>query len=387
MVGIYFKTNHMPVRFLIYVGDHRADAAAGRRHRRAPQARLGHRDGAGRDPAARAGQPGGALRLGPLPRRPSADRPLSDAAAQLAVRPRRGRGGALRPRRARAPTSSSSSWRTSRRPSCGPRRARSPRKAFALWRQAGAVAAVRVNPLETCGREDLVGVLPARPDIVMMSKVGTPEQVRALEQATGGAVELVPNIETAAGLLRACDIARASPRVSAHAGRERGHGRRPRHRAQPRRRGARLRARALPASSAAPRGVEAIDCPYTFSDVEGRGGRRALRAAPRLPHEEPGRSVARRGDQPVLHARTSTRATRRIVAAFEKARAQGKERAKVDGALIEVPIYAAAKRLLESAARSDRGGEENHAKQRLRRTPGSATGRCSPQARITPSAK
>jgi citrate lyase beta subunit len=40
---------------------------------------------------------------------------------------------------------------------------------------------------------------------------------------------------------------------------------------------------------------------------------------------------------------------KRIVAAFEKARAAGKERAKVDGALVEVPIYAAAKRLLDSA--------------------------------------
>jgi citrate lyase subunit beta/citryl-CoA lyase len=37
---------------------------------------------------------------------------------------------------------------------------------------------------------------------------------------------------------------------------------------------------------------------------------------------------------------------KKIVAAFEKARAAGKERAKVGGALIEVPIYAAAKRLL-----------------------------------------
>jgi len=39
---------------------------------------------------------------------------------------------------------------------------------------------------------------------------------------------------------------------------------------------------------------------------------------------------------------------RKIVSAFEKARAAGKDRAKVDGALIEVPIYAAAKRLLSS---------------------------------------
>jgi citrate lyase subunit beta/citryl-CoA lyase len=43
---------------------------------------------------------------------------------------------------------------------------------------------------------------------------------------------------------------------------------------------------------------------------------------------------------------------RRIVAAFENARAAGKDRAKVDGALIEVPIYAAAKRLLGSSGHS-----------------------------------
>jgi citrate lyase subunit beta/citryl-CoA lyase len=59
------------------------------------------------------------------------------------------------------------------------------------------------------------------------------------------------------------------------------------------------------------------------------------------------------------HARVINRAltpslarAKRIVAAFEKARAQGKDRAKLDGALIEVPVYAAAKRLIESGGRS-----------------------------------
>jgi citrate lyase subunit beta/citryl-CoA lyase len=50
--------------------------------------------------------------------------------------------------------------------------------------------------------------------------------------------------------------------------------------------------------------------------------------------------------------KTELARARKIVVAFEKARAAGKDRVKVDGALIEVPIYAAAKRLLESAARS-----------------------------------
>src|SRR5207344_1133475 len=48
-------------------------------------------------------------------------------------------------------------------------------KAFDLWRRAGAVAGVRVNPLETCGRDDLAAI--ARADVVMMSKVAAPEQV------------------------------------------------------------------------------------------------------------------------------------------------------------------------------------------------------------------
>src|SRR5688572_33358830 len=73
------------------------------------------------------------------------------------------------------------------------------REVFDRWRNAGAVAAVRINPLEACGNEDLLGVLAGRPDIIMMSKVDRPEQVKALEKATGGSLELVPNVETAAG--------------------------------------------------------------------------------------------------------------------------------------------------------------------------------------------
>ena len=71
------------------------------------------------------------------------------------------------------------------------------------WRAAGAIAAVRINPLESCGNEDLIGVLAGRPDVILMSKVVSAEQVVALEKATGGTVDLVPNVETAAGLVNA----------------------------------------------------------------------------------------------------------------------------------------------------------------------------------------
>ena len=228
-------------------------------------------------------------------------------------------------------------------------RARALAKAlYDRWRAAGAIVAVRVNPLESCGRDDLVAVLAAKPDAVMMSKVAAPEQVRALEQATGGAFDLVPNIETAGGLIRTFDIVRASPRVIAalmasedmvaDLGTTRS------------RAGAELayaRARFLVECRAA--GVEAIDCPYTFSDA--RGATADVRYAKRLGYRAkslvtPAHAAAINRaltPQPAEIARA-----RRIVAAFEKARAAGRERATVDGALIEVPIYAAARRLIES---------------------------------------
>ncbi|HXM82996.1 MAG TPA: CoA ester lyase [Burkholderiales bacterium] len=225
-------------------------------------------------------------------------------------------------------------------------------QALELWRKAGAVPAVRINPLDSGGLEDLVGVLASRPQIIMLSKVALPEQVQALEQATGGAVELVPNVESAAGLLRAYLIAKASKRVSAlllasedmvadlgtarsRTGEELAY----------------VRARFLVECRAA--GVEAIDCPYTFSDVQGAvadakwakrlGYRMKSLVAP---------SHARAVNAVFTPSPAELRKARKIVAAFERARAAGRDRAKVGGALIEVPIYAAAKRLLESAAHS-----------------------------------
>ena len=222
-------------------------------------------------------------------------------------------------------------------------------EALDRWRTAGAVAAVRINPLDRGGREDLAGVLAARPDLILMSKVESAEQVKALEAATGGAVDLVPNVETAAGLVNTVSIGKASKRVVAlllasedmvaDLGTVRTRG------------GAELayaRARFLVECRAA--GVEAIDCPYTFSDVKGAAA--DTRYAKSLGYRM--KSVVDPG-----HARAvnkvlapDVKGARRIVAAFDKARAKGKERASLDGALIELPVYAAAKRLLESAAQT-----------------------------------
>jgi citrate lyase subunit beta / citryl-CoA lyase len=236
-------------------------------------------------------------------------------------------------------------------PELRPRARELSRRVFDRWRAAGAVAAVRVNPLETCGNEDLLGVLAGRPDVIMMSKVASAQQVLALDKATGGAVELVPNVETAAGLMNAFQIAKASPRVAAmlvasedmvaDLGTARSRGG---HEL------AYVRARFLVECRAA--GVEAIDCPYTFSDV--RGAVADARYAKSLGYRM--KSLADPAHAKAINAvftpsKSDLAKAGKIVAAFEKARAAGKERAKVGGALIEVPIYAAAKRLLESAGR------------------------------------
>lgn len=219
---------------------------------------------------------------------------------------------------------------------------------YARWRAAGALVAVRVNPLETCGREDLRAVLAGKPDIVMMSKVASPEQVRKLARITGRHVELVPNVETAAGLIRTYDIVRASPQVTAalmasedmvaDLGSTR---------SRTAEELAYARSRFLVECRAA--GVEAIDCPYTFSDA--RGAAAEARRARRLGYRA--KSLVAPAHAAALNRVFSPSAAeiaraRRIVAAFERARAAGRERAHVGGLLVEVPIYAAARRLLDS---------------------------------------
>ena len=217
---------------------------------------------------------------------------------------------------------------------------------YARWRARGKLVGVRVNPLETCGRDDLAAVLGGRPDIVMMSKVATPEQVRALAKIVGRGIELVPNIESAAGLVRTLDVVRASPQVTAalvasedmvaDLGTERS------------RTGEELayvRARFLVECRAA--GVEAIDCPYTFSDV--RGAAAEARHAKVLGYRA--KSLVTPTHAAAINRVFTPNATeiaraRRVVAAFARARAAGRDRALVDGLLVEVPVYAAAQRLL-----------------------------------------
>jgi citrate lyase subunit beta / citryl-CoA lyase len=227
------------------------------------------------------------------------------------------------------------------------------------WRRAGVIVAVRVNPLARGGNDDLAAAMRGRPDIVALPKVAEPEHVVELDRAIGrlegehgipaGTTEILPNVELARGLIQTYAIAKASPRVkaclvasedmAADLGAERG------------RDGIELiyvRQRFLVECVAA--GVVAVDAPYTFSDDAGceaetrfvrRLGYRAKSCVSPAHAAIVNRVLTPSADE-VARAR-------RIVAAFDAARARGEDRVDVDGSLVEVPTYLNARRLLARA--------------------------------------
>jgi citrate lyase subunit beta/citryl-CoA lyase len=96
--------------------------------------------------------------------------------------------------------------------------------------------------------------------------------------------------------------------------------------------------------------VVAIDCPYTFSDIEGveretRWARRLGYVAKSLvdpAHADIINGVFTPGEDELRRARA-------IVSAFEAARERGGGRVELDGALVEMPAYSNAKRLIARA--------------------------------------
>ena len=227
---------------------------------------------------------------------------------------------------------------------------------YRSWRAAGVVVAVRINPLEQDGMEDLAAVMRGRPDIVALPKVAEPHHVLQLDEAVTlferdygiqqGSTALLPNIEFARGLVQTDAIAKASKRtracllasedLAADLGAERG------------RDGVELaycRQRFIVECVAA--GVVAVDCPYTWSD--GEGVERDARWARRLGYVA--KSLVEPAHAAIINAVLAPgdgeiRQARDIVAAFEAARAAGEARVEVNGSLIELPSYATAKRLL-----------------------------------------
>lgn len=245
-------------------------------------------------------------------------------------------------------------------PPLRPRGRQIARDVFAAWRAAGRVVAVRVNALDSPdGQADIAAAMAARPDIVLLPKVASPGQIAALDAAMSaaeaqhglplGSTEIVANLETAEGLVRLGAIAGASRRIAAcllasedlvadlglertREGEELAYARR------------RFQLECVAA------GVLAIDAPYTYSDAEGAAAdaRRARTFGFRA------KSLVRPEHAPEVNsaltpAPAAVAQARRLIAAFEGARAAGQDRAALDGHLVEVPSYRAAQRLIERA--------------------------------------
>ncbi len=240
---------------------------------------------------------------------------------------------------------------------------------YAKWREAGAVAAVRVNPLAQGGMDDLAAVMRGRPDIVALPKVAEPSDVARLDEAVSaferdygiaqGSTALLPNIEFARGLVQIGAIVKASRRVAAclMASEDLAADLGAEHEPD----GVELaycRQRFLVECVAS--GVVAIDCPYTWSDAEGvvrdtRFARRLGYGAKSL--VDPAHAAVINGI--LTPGKDELRRARDIVVAFAAARAAGRSRAELNGSLIEVPTYSNAKRLIarDKALRQfERGG-------------------------------
>ena len=223
-------------------------------------------------------------------------------------------------------------------------------------RSRGIVAAVRINPLDGDGQHDLAAVMRGRPDCVLLPKAASAQDIADLDRAiTGiegklpvvrGSTEIVPNVETALGLMNTFHIAGASDRVTAclvasedmaaSLGAERS------------REGMELsyaRQRFLVECTAA--GVLAIDCPYTFSEPE--GARSDTLYARSLGYKA--KSLVTQAHAAIINGvltpnEVQVAQAHRIVSAFDAARGAGQDRVDVDGSLVEVPTYMNAKRLL-----------------------------------------
>ena len=231
---------------------------------------------------------------------------------------------------------------------------------YCRWRAAGSVAAVRINPLETEGYADLAAVMHGRPDIVVMSKVADPQQVAALDREVSrlehalaipaGSTELVANVESARGILNAFAIAKASPRVTAVLGSTEDMAAdlgAPRSKAAIELAYARQRLH-FECTAA---GVLSVDCPYTFADLEGcESDARYARQLGYVAKSAVNPDHVAAINRVLTPSRGEVGEARALVAAFEAARAAGKERGRLGDLMLEVPTYLSAKRLLARAA-------------------------------------
>jgi len=223
---------------------------------------------------------------------------------------------------------------------------------------------VRINPLDTYGREDLAEVLLGRPHGICLPKSESADDVREasatmmeIEQELGipvGTTWIMPIIETARGVLRAEEIAAASNRVAAVAfGAEdftRDVGAK-------RTSESLMFARSMIVAAAKAAGVQASDTVYANLEDE-EGLVTETRLARDLGFDGKG-AINPRQIAPI-HAVFSpseqeVEEAHRIVTAAEEAQAKGLGAIAIGGKMIDKPVLERARKTLKLAARIEKG--------------------------------
>jgi citrate lyase subunit beta/citryl-CoA lyase len=231
-------------------------------------------------------------------------------------------------------------------------------EAIAGLKAAGKTVHVRVNSMDTgLTRDDLAAAVVAGLDGVVLPKVAAARDIRQFDvmireqelkhELRPGDIELVPHIESAAGLMRGEEIAQASSRIRALSlgfedyARDLG---------VPRsREGVELDyGRRLLVHIAVAHGLIPLDGVFPdFSDTEGLAAEAAY--ARRIGYK--GKYVIHPSQiEPVNQAFVPSEAelaeARRIVAAFDEAVAQGRASVRLDGRMIDTPVARRARDLL-----------------------------------------
>ncbi|MDD6814889.1 MAG: CoA ester lyase [Firmicutes bacterium] len=227
---------------------------------------------------------------------------------------------------------------------------------------------VRINPVESpYWQKDLRAIIPVKPDMIMPTKVGCAADVKIvadfitqLEKEFGmeeGGVKMIPLIETALGVENAYAIASADPRVTAiFLG---GEDFTADMRCKRTKEGTEIfyaRSRMVLAARAA--GVDVYDTPWTdvedydgliedakFAKSLGFTGKSSI--SPR--HIPFINEVFSPTEEEIQYARD-------VFACIEKAKAEGKGVVSLRGKMIDAPIVARARQVLE-AAEAIRGGK------------------------------
>lgn len=226
---------------------------------------------------------------------------------------------------------------------------------------------VRINPADSpYWQDDLLQIVPVKPDMIMPTKVscGTDvkliaDRITEVEKKSGlelGKIKLIPLIETALGVENAFEIAQADDRVKAiFLG---GEDLTADLRCRRTKEGTEIfyaRSRMVMAARAA--GIDVYDTPWTdVDDYEGLV--RDAQFAKSLGFS--GKSSINPRHIPFINqvfspTEEEIRYAREVFATIEKAKAEGKGVVSLHGKMIDAPIVARAKQVLE-AAESIKGG-------------------------------